>query len=197
MPPPHRTSTTTTAPPGANSRPDPSLLAGRRVVFTANTAWYLHNHHRTVLKAFLDAGARVHVLVPEGPRCEELAEEGCRVVALPLRPSSHNPLREARAFASILAAYRSIRPHAAFHYTIKCNIYGGAAARVLGIPYVNNVPGLGSAFRSGGFTRFVAREALRVTQRGAARVFLQNPEDAAYMREQGLVTEAQAVLVPG
>jgi glycosyltransferase involved in cell wall biosynthesis len=192
-----QTSTTATPPPSSPVPGDADRLRNRRIVFAANTAWYLHNHHRTVLRAFLDAGAQVYALAPEGPRCEELAAEGCRVVPLPITPSSRNPLREARSFAAFVALYRKIRPDAAFHYTIKCNVYGGAAARLLGVPYVNNVPGLGSAFRNGGLMRFAARTALRVAQRDAARVFLQNPDDAGFMRRNGLVSEAQITLVPG
>jgi glycosyltransferase involved in cell wall biosynthesis len=173
------------------------FLHGRRVVFAANTAWYLYNYHRNTIASFLRAGCQVVVLTPEDDHSRKLAALGCRTEFLPLRGASKNPVREARAAAAFFRIYRRLRPHLAFHFTIKCNLYGGLAAGRLGIPHVNNICGLGSAFdREGVFNR-LAQAAYRFTHRRTDQVFFQNPDDFDFMRDRGLVSEAQALLLPG
>lgn len=183
--------------PHPNDRASDALLKNRRVIFARNTSRYLYSHQLHTLKAFLGAGCEVFTLTPDDAFADNLAEAGCRTLFLPMVPSSKNPLREALTAAAFLRVYRKVRPHAAFHYTIKCNLYGGFAAASLGIPYINNVCGLGSAFASEGPLNRLARTAYRLTQRRAAQVFFQSPADLEYMRDRDLVTETQALLLPG
>ena len=174
-------------------------LAGARprVVFAANTAWYLHNYYRNTLAAFRDAGWDVHVLCPGDANSRKLEALGCRHTELPLIPSSKNPFREARALTTFLRVYRALRPQVAFHFTVKCNLYGGFAASRLGIPHANNVAGLGSAFGREGWLNTAVGLVYGLTQRRSGRVFFQNPADMEFMRARGLVRDDQAVLLPG
>jgi hypothetical protein len=164
-----------------------------RVVFAANTSWYLYNHYRDTIAAFLRAGCEVYAITPNDAYAGKLAALGCRQVSIPLVPASKNPFREARAVAAYLGIYRNIRPHVAFHFTIKCNLYGALAAGYLGIPHVNNISGLGSAFRNERLLNRFAQAAYRFTQRRTAWVFFQNLSDFEYMRDRGLASEAQSL----
>src|SRR5690606_6205415 len=66
-----------------------------------------------------------------------------------------------------------------------------------GIPHVNNVPGLGSAFGREGWLSTLVGIVYRRVQRRSARVFFQNPADLEFMRARGMVSDAQAVVLPG
>jgi glycosyltransferase involved in cell wall biosynthesis len=59
------------------------------------------------------------------------------------------------------------------------------------------VTGLGSAFEREGWLNRLACAAYRFTQHRTTQVFFQSPEDFDYMRNRGLVTEAQALVLPG
>jgi glycosyltransferase involved in cell wall biosynthesis len=168
-----------------------------RVLFAANTSWYLFNYYRNIFLAFREAGYDVYVASPRDAHAKLLTGLGCRHVPLPLRPHSRNPIREAATLLSLFAAYRRIRPAIAFHFTIKCNLYGGLAARALSIPHANNVSGLGSAFNSEGVFNRAIQSVFRVAQRRCARVFFQNVADLEYMEARKLVSPGQAMLLPG
>jgi glycosyltransferase involved in cell wall biosynthesis len=168
-----------------------------RVLFAANTSWYLFNYYRNIFLAFREAGYDVYVATPRDAHAELLTGLGCRHVGLPLRPHSRNPFREAATLLALFRAYRRIRPAIAFHFTIKCNLYGALAARALSIPHANNVSGLGSAFNSEGVFNRAIQAVFRVAQRRCARVFFQNVADLEYMEARGLVAPGQAMLLPG
>jgi glycosyltransferase involved in cell wall biosynthesis len=93
--------------------------------------------------------------------------------------------------------YFRIRPSLAFHFTIKCNIYGAMACRLLRIRYVNNVSGLGSGFNARGFMKTLLGWLYRYTQNSAERVFVQNLPDLQFLTANGLVDEALAERIPG
>jgi glycosyltransferase involved in cell wall biosynthesis len=168
-----------------------------RVLFAANTSWYLYNYYRNVFRAFLDAGVEVLVASPSDGHSEKLRALGCIPVALPLLPASKNPLREAATLAGFLRLYHARRPDMVFHFTIKCNLYGSLAATALGIPHVNGISGLGSAFNNEGPLRFAARWAYRIAQRRTHKVFFQNAYDLEFMLREKMVRAERAVLLPG
>ena len=70
------------------------------------------------------------------------------------------------------AILKRLRPDLVLTYTIKPNIYGGLACRVLHIPYAVNITGLGSAIENGGWLkRFVLTLYKPVLAGGKGRVF--------------------------
>jgi glycosyltransferase involved in cell wall biosynthesis len=82
-------------------------------------------------------------------------------------------------------------------YTAKPNVYGSLAAQALGIPVINNVSGLGTAFiRQGLLTRIVSG-LYRLAFRRSARVFFQNPEDQDLFVSAGIVPPEKTALLPG
>jgi glycosyltransferase involved in cell wall biosynthesis len=67
----------------------------------------------------------------------------------------------------------------------------------VGIPFVPNVSGLGTAFLSGGALQFVAQTLYRHAFRTLETVFFQNSEDRDLFILRRLVRPAQAQLLPG
>jgi len=96
---------------------------------------------------------------------------------LPIDNSGSNVVKDAVLVWRFVSHYRALRPVAAFHFTIKNNVYGSWAASLLGIPAVNNVSGLGTAFIRKGVVPMVVRGLYRLSQPLAHRVFCQNEED--------------------
>ncbi|MCD6024343.1 MAG: glycosyltransferase family 1 protein [Fibrobacteria bacterium] len=168
-----------------------------RVVFSANTSWYLFNYYRNTFAAFMDAGYEVFIAAPVDAYTEKLRALGCVHLPLPIKPHSKNPFRELAALVGFFRVYHAVRPDVAFHFTIKCNLYGSLAARLLDIPHANSISGLGSAFNTEGwFNRFI-QVAYRVLQRKSARIFFQSASDRDFMVERSLVTPKQVLLLSG
>jgi hypothetical protein len=159
-----------------------------KVVIAANTAWYLSNFRRTLIRALSDAGFEVVAAAPPDAHVGKLAAAGCRFAPLPMDNGGTNPLRDLRLLFGFLRLLRAERPEVFLGYTVKPNVYGSMAARWLGIPVINNVAGLGAAFvREGWLSRLVAL-LYRLALSRSRKVFFQNREDLRLFVERGWVS---------
>ena len=170
----------------------------KTVTFSANTSWYLFNFRAQTIRAIIERGYRVVCLSPEDNYSSRLsAELGAEWVNLAVESAGKNPLADAKLMFCLYLQYRAFRPVAAFHFTIKNNIYGTFAAKLLSIPAVNNISGLGTAFLRKGLAEGIARLLYRTSQRLAHTVFCQNPEDFRLISERRWVVEKRLRLIPG
>ena len=170
---------------------------GSAVVVSANTSWYLFNFRRNTISAFLSAGYEVYAISPRDEYVPKLEALGCRYLEIPIRPSSVNPIYEARTVLRYVLLYRKIKPKGIFHFTTKANLYGSLAARLLGLPYVNNISGLGRAFDSESLLTGLVRLMYRFTLNKAKRIFFQNLTDHDYIVGLGLVSASKSEVLPG
>jgi glycosyltransferase involved in cell wall biosynthesis len=168
-----------------------------RVTISANTSWYLFNYHRNLLLFFRDAGYEVTLVSPDDDHAKKLKALGFLHRALPIRSAAKNPWGELQVLGAYLRIYRYLRPDLAIHFTIKCNLYGSAAAALLDIPHVSSISGLGRAFNARGAARAALHALYRWTQSKTARIVFQKSEDRDYMVDHGIARPEQALVLPG
>jgi len=166
-----------------------------RIVFFANTDWYLYNFRLPAAMQLQAQGAEVVMVSPEGPYGDRFAKNGIRWETLPMDRASLNPLREAVTIKHLAALLRRERPDLIHNFTVKCAVYGAMAARLSGVPaVVNAVAGLGYVYASNGLKARMLRPVVSTLMRstlgsGNSRVILQNPDDAEALTKLRLVRE--------
>ncbi|MBC8082878.1 MAG: glycosyltransferase family 4 protein [Hymenobacter sp.] len=169
-----------------------------RVAIVINTSWNIWNFRRSLVKALQDAGHEVLAIAPPDVYSQRLETElGCRYVPILMENKGTNPLKDAQLIRRFYALYRRERPDVVLHYTIKPNLYGALAARLAGIPSINNVSGLGTVFLVQNFVSRVALRLYRYAFRFPRRVFFQNADDQALFLHHGLVREEITDVLPG
>ena len=169
----------------------------KTIVSSINASWNILNFRKGLVIALQAAGYRVVALAPEDDYSSRLAELGIEHVPIEIDNQGVSPPRDLRLLARYYAVLRKIRPAAFLGYTVKPNIYGSLAAQALGIPVINNVSGLGTAFiREGLLTRIVVG-LYRIALRRSSRVFFQNPEDRDLFVSAKILRPEQATLLPG
>jgi glycosyltransferase involved in cell wall biosynthesis len=114
-----------------------------------------------------------------------------------MSPSGINPADGAALVTRFHRLFRQHRPDVVLGYTVKNNIFGAIAAKSLGIPFIPNVTGLGTAFLSGKALETLANLLYRGAFRNLPAVFFQNEDDRDHFIERNLVTAEQARLLPG
>ena len=170
----------------------------QNICFSANTSWYLYNFRRDTIIELIKRGYRVFCIAPEDGYSRRLVNEfGVTFIPLAMDNSGNNPLKDVHTAWRFFRIYRQYKPIVVFHFTIKNNIYGTLAAKALGIPAVNNVSGLGTAFIHSGWVGRIVRGLYRISQPFAYRVFCQNSEDQALLIDHKLVRADRLKLLPG
>lgn len=169
----------------------------RIIVFAANSAWNILNFRMNLVRALLAEGLNPVALVPPGEGEAELRKAGIEVHTIPMAPDDTSPLSGFLLVVRYIRALRRIRPAAFLGFTPKPNIFGSMAASALGIPVVNNVTGLGTAFIHGGVLGKLVPSLYRVALRSSHRVFFHNDDDRNLFLAQRLVAPEQARVIPG
>lgn len=169
----------------------------KHILMTVNVAWNILNFRRPVVQALLDAGHRVTVLAPPDDTVAELQAMGCKFRPLKMDAKGISPLSGIMMAVRMHREFRDLMPDAILSYTIKNNIFGAMAARRLGIPFIPNVSGLGTAFLSGGALQMVAESLYRNAFRYPETVFFQNADDRDLFIRRNLVLPDQTRILPG
>ena len=114
------------------------------------------------------------------------AEYGCTYVETKIDRRGTNILRDAALLSSYIRLIKDMKPDVVLTYTVKCSIYGGMACRLLRVPYIINITGLGKGLAEGGLRQKVLVTLYKIAVRSADCVFFQNPHDRQFFVEQGI-----------
>jgi len=174
-----------------------SKSARKTVAFVANTSWYLWNFRSALITEFIDQGCRVLAIAPRDAYSQKLAHMGCQLRQLTIVSRSIQPMENTMLFIDFFRTYRRVRPDVLLQFTVKPNIYGSVAARMLNIPVICTVTGLGTLFVTRSWLTCLGSVLYRIALRSAAKVFFQNKEDLKMFLKKGLVSSSRTEQVPG
>lgn len=174
-----------------------------KVLFYANTDWYLFNFRLALLKAIRELGHEVVLVAPPGNYGPKLEAEGFRWRPLPLNRRSLNPLLELWHIGGLSRILKQEQPDLVHNFTIKCVVYGSIAARFAGCAgVVNALAGLGHVFSQRGRKAWLLRQAVQGLIRISCappncRVIVQNEGDFHTLIDTRLVRQGQVFLIRG
>lgn len=167
-----------------------------RVLILANIDMGLYKFRRELLEELVKEN-EVYFCVPDGEFVESIKALGCKFIPCTLMDRhGTNPIQELKLISFYKKVLREIKPDIVFTYTIKCNAYGGMACASLGVPYVANITGLGTAIENGGLMQKIGLTLYKMGLRKAQKVFFQNTENRDFMVSRGVVKGAYDML-PG
>ncbi|HWT13576.1 MAG TPA: glycosyltransferase family 4 protein [Allosphingosinicella sp.] len=169
----------------------------RTIVISINASWNVLNFRLGLIKALENRGHRVVVLTPPDEYSPRFAALGIEHAPIAIDSLGLSPLRDLGLFVRYHRELKRIRPDAFLGYTAKPNVWGSLAAHALGIPVVNNISGLGTAFIERGPLRSILSALYRAALRRSVAVFFQNADDRRLFLASGLVRPDQARLLPG
>ncbi len=182
---------------------DLSLICGTivheimRIAIVINTAWNIYNFRMGLIRSFLNDNHEIHTIAPPDGYETHLIQAGCHYHPVKLENKGTNPQKDLAYTYQLYKIYKKIRPDIILHFTIKPNLYGTLAAKVAGIPVINNVSGLGTVFLRENSASKIARLLYRYAFQFPAKVFFQNKDDLAYFVTKGLVSQRITDVLPG
>lgn len=174
-----------------------------KVLFFANTEWYLYNFRRPLAERILAQGHEVIAVTPPGPYGAKLEAAGIRWIPLKMARRSINPLSELPVLFHLANIVRREAPNLIHNFTIKSVVYGAAAARWAKTPaIVSSFDGLGYVFSSRDLRARMLAPAVGGLIRLACsgknnRSILQNKGDQELLVNRRLIDAANVRLLPG
>ena len=167
-----------------------------RILIMANFDVGLYQFRRELIAELLKSH-EILISLPDGDLVRPLEEMGCRFLATPVDRRGIDPRKDLGLFLQYLKMLRQEKPDFVITYTIKPNIYGGLACRLLDIPYAANITGLGTAFQKSGALRTLVSTMYRFSLKKARVVFFENAGNMETLLNEGIVNQNQCKLLPG
>lgn len=145
-----------------------------KIMILANFGMGLYKFRKELIEKLFEDGHEVDVVMPFDEYVPRLKKLGCNMIDIALERRGTNPFKDMKLVMDYIKIIKKQKPDIILTYTIKPNIYGGIACRILGVPRISNVTGLGTAVTLGGFTGKVALKLYKIGLKGAKCVFFQN-----------------------
>ena len=169
----------------------------RLLMLMGNDVPTVLNLRMNLIRSLQDAGYRVGVAAPPMEASSQLEAAGISFYPVRMLPTGMRPTADGSLFWQYVRLLRSERPAAILGFTVKPNVYGSLAARLCGIPALNNITGLGTAFISQGPLESLVTALYRPALRKAQAVFFHNQDDRDLFIARRIVRGEQAILIPG
>jgi glycosyltransferase involved in cell wall biosynthesis len=179
------------------------LLSGKKILFVANTGWYLYNFRLSLAERLNQVGCEVVMIFPRDEYAQEIEQRHYRTINWAVGRQSSTPWSEFGSILKLIQIYQQEKPDLVHHFTIKPITYGSLAARWAGVPTtINSVTGKGFVFLG------LSRKAVnlqpyikllyKIGYRGlnVATTF-ENLSDRNFFIEEGMVPERDVFLVNG
>lgn len=124
-----------------------------KVLLVAHWDWVLYNFRLPLARALRERGYDVTFVCPFGEYVDKLMSEGFRCIHWSVIRRSVNPIKEIKALFHLAHIYHRERPALVHHFTVKPNLLGSLAARLVtmqkdenGLRVINTFTGLGFLF---------------------------------------------------
>lgn len=173
------------------------MISRKTILISINTSWNIYHFRAGLIDTLKKQGYQIITAAPIDNYTHKLRAIVERHIDLPMQNAGTSPLQDILLFFRYLRILREVRPAVILTYTIKPNIYGALAARLLGIPIINNVSGLGTAFIHNNWITSIVKQLYRFAFKSSECVFFQNPEDRNLFINLGLVETEKTALLAG
>ncbi len=124
-----------------------------KVLLVAHWDWVLYNFRLPLAEALREQGYEVVFVCPFGEYIDKLMSKGFQCIHWSVIRRSVNPIEEIKALFHLAHIYRQEKPNLVHHFTVKPNLLGSLAARLVTglkgknqLRVINTFTGLGFLF---------------------------------------------------
>ena len=156
----------------------------------------IYNHRLELIKQMLSFNYSVSVATPFSGEEKNLIKLGVKCIDVKLETRGKNPFHDLMLLKDLVKIFKKEKPDVVLTFYTKTNIYGGLAARICGIPYIENITGLGSAISNGGLMSRMMMKLYSLAVRKAHIVFFQNTQNQSLFHDKKVYLKNEKLL-PG
>ncbi len=169
-----------------------------KIAILANDTTYVYNLRREIIERLIADGNLVYIVGKVLDFHDELEIMGAQLVDIDIGRHGTNLLSDVKLFFNYIRILLKKKPDIVLSYNIKPNVYGGMACKALGIRYMPNITGLGTAVEFPGPMQWLTTRLYKIGVSRAACVFFQNEENKQFFINHGMLSnEFRIRLLPG
>jgi glycosyltransferase involved in cell wall biosynthesis len=168
-----------------------------KILVLANFGMGLYKFRKELLQEFINQRHEVYISLPNDEYVPKLEDIGCRYIETTLDRRGTNPIRDIKLILYYIDIIKRYSPDIVLTYTIKPNVYGGIASRIMKTRYIANVTGLGTSIENKGMIQKITLLLYRMGLRKASCVFFQNKTNQEFFIDKRITQRASSRLIPG
>ncbi len=151
---------------------------------------------KELIDGILNSGYSLLISCPYGEKFELMTDYEYIYDDLNIDRRGTNIFADLKLLIHYIKLLKKYRPDIVLTYTAKPGVYGSIAARMLKIPYINNVTGFGSVLSKGGFMKKFIMNMFKFAYKKSNCIMFQNSTNMKLAEEVGIVGQ-ERVLIPG
>jgi len=167
------------------------------ILINLNTSWNIYNFRLSLIRELQKNGFKIVALAPRDSYTSKLEEIGVKCFHIKLNLKGTNPITDLYLVYRYYKLFKLLKPNLILSYTIKPNIYGNLAARLLSIPTINNISGLGTLFIKNYFVTYIGKFLYKLSLTSSSHVFFQNKDDQQLFIKNKLINSKISSVIPG
>ena len=170
-----------------------------KILIINNSFWNFYNFRMNLISEIKkNIKSDIHLVAPPDYYFDKLnTNKNFTCYPLNFNPNSTNFISNITLLFRLYLLTRKIRPDVILSFTIKPNIYGGYISRILKIPIINNISGLGSVFIKKNLMTSFTHFLYKLSFSRNNYIFFQNPHDMNEFKVNGLLKNSRYDVIPG
>jgi glycosyltransferase involved in cell wall biosynthesis len=169
----------------------------KSIVICSNYAWTIFNFRLPLLKKLRSQGYKIIVLTQFDGYEKKISDQVDEIYPLFISRKGINPLIDFITILNFLSIIIRLKPDCILTFSIKPVIYGSLVCRVLKVPCIAMITGLGTGFLLNNWVTSIIKRLYRVALRNVEVVFFQNEDDKEIFLQSRLVELSQCRMIPG
>ena len=169
-----------------------------KILFNNNNTFGLTVFRIDIINHFLECGHEV-ILVCPVRMVDDLKKmpAGAKMIEIKANRASTGIIDNISYLRQLYKIFKAERPDYVFNYTIKPNIYGAFAAKMLGIPNSCMMAGLGYAFSHNDISSYIARTLYRLSMKCTQHIMVLNESNYNTLLEKRLCKKDKILWLKG
>lgn len=170
-------------------------MSKRKILIITNHSYMLWQFRKELIIELLKEN-EVVISTPFVGNEDKLMNIGCKCIETEVDRRGINPITDYKLFDKYKHIIKKEKPDLVITYSIKPNIYAGAACSMLRVPYCANVQGLGTAFQSEPIATIVTILYMAALK-NARTVFFENASNASVFVERHIISSEKQTILNG
>lgn len=174
-----------------------------KILIICNYSSGLYTFRGMLIQELIKKGHTVKAIVPEiADEHEKEAEKNleklqCMLKRVPMERRGMNPVHDLTLMKAYYKIVKNMKPDLVLTYTIKPNIYGGMVCRMLKVPYVVNITGLGTAFQGNGMLKKLVTGMYKSALKKVKIVLFENVENRDIFVKEKIIQKSKTYVLAG